>query len=288
MLGTKHTGGIAGAKRNAYEQANTILSNPENFVDEATISKVNGKVENITQTSLKDWEVIVDGKVHFVPNSQIVTTSIGDTLRVGDNISSGTINPRQLVDLKGAGAGRRAIAESLRGVYSNVGARLDPRHFDIVAKNMIKHVQVTDPGESGFLPGDKIEVGILGDYLKKHSKEIPIDSAKGHILAAASLDLTPGTELTENHINDLKTYGIDKVKVSDSFLRTSALVPGLQSLKLLDKNWVSKLSFNKLHHTIIEAGALGQSSKIHSTEPIASYLMGTEFGEGTAKNPAAY
>jgi hypothetical protein len=153
---------------------------------------------------------------------------------------------------------------------------------------MIKHVRVTDPGESGFMPGDKIEVGMLGDYLKRHSTTVPIDSAKGQVLAKASLDLTPGTELTQNHIDDLKQYGIKSLDVSNSGLRTKALVPGLQTLKLLDKNWVSKLAFNHLHNTIIEAGALGQSSKIHSTEPVASYLMGNEFGEGSAISPASY
>lgn len=287
MLSTKHQGGVAGQNRNAYEQANTILSNPENFIDQATISQVNGKVNKIHQTSLKDWEVTVGDKLHFVPNSQVLAVNIGDTLRTGDMISGGVINPRQLVALKGAGAGRQAIAKSLRNVYSQ-HATLDPRHFDIIAKNMIKHVQVNDPGESGFMPGDKIEVGVLGHYLKKHSKEVPIDSALGHTLAESSLDLTPGTDITQNHIDDLKAYGIKHLKISDSFLKTHAIVPGLQSLKLLDKNWISKLSFNRLHNTIAEAGALGQSAKIHSTEPIASYTMGSEFGEGDEKSPASY
>ena len=287
MLSTKHQGGVAGQKRNAYEQANTILSNPENFVDQATISDVNGTVNKINQTSLKDWEVTVGDKVHFIPNTQQVLVKLGDNLRVGDVLSAGVINPRQLVALKGAGAGRQTIAKSLRDVYSQ-HAQLDPRHFDIIAKNMIKHVQVDDPGESGFMPGDKIEVGVLGDYLKKNSTVVPINSAKGHILAVASLDLTPGTELTQNHIDDLKSHGIKELSVSNSMLRTTPLVPGLQSLKLLDKNWISKLSFNRLHHVIVEAGAFGQTSKIHSTEPIASYVMGTEFGEGTPKSVASY
>ena len=287
MLSTKHQGGVAGQRRNAYEQANTVLSNPENFIDEATISKVNGKVNKINQTSLKDWEVTIGDIVHFVPNSQTLVASLGDNVRMGDPISLGVINPRQLVALKGAGAGRQAISKSLRDIYSQ-HAQLDPRHFDIIAKNMIKHVQVDDPGESGFLPGDKIEVGVLGDYLKKHSTIVPIDSANGHVLAEASLDLTPGTEITQNHINDLKAHGIKHLSVNNSFLRTTALVPGLQSLKLLDKNWISKLSFNRLHNVIAEAGALGQSSKIHSTEPIASYVMGSEFGEGTPTSTASY
>lgn len=286
MLGTKHQGGVAGAKRNAYEQANTILSNPDNFIDEAIVSNSNGRVNKISQTSLKDWDVVVGDKKHFIPNSQELVVKEGDIMRVGDPLSTGVVNPRTLVSIKGAGAGRQSIAASLREVYSH-HAQLDPRHFDLIARNMIKHVVVDDPGESGFMTGDKIEVGALGDYLSRNSKEVPIDSALGQVLAMPSLDLTPGTELTKNHIDDLKVHGVSKVGVSTSLLKTTPIVPGLQSLKLLDKNWVSTLAFNNLHKTIINAGAMGSSSKIHSTEPVASYIMGSEFGEG-GKSPASY
>ena len=287
MLGTKHQGGVAGAKRNAYEQVNTVLSNPENFVDQATISEVNGRVGKIHKTSLKDWEVTVGDKVHFIPNLQEVSVKEGDIVRKGDPLSTGVINPRQLVDLKGAGAGRLSMAKSLRDIYSQ-HASLDPRHFDIIARNMIKHVLVKDGGDSGFMPGDKIEVGALSDYLSRHSTKVSVDSAVGQVLAKGSMDLTPGTELTQNHIDDLKSNGVSSVMVSNSLLKTTPIVPGLQSLKLLDKNWISKLAFNQLHRTIIDAGAMGYSSKVHSTEPVASYIIGSEFGEGDNNSSATY
>lgn len=287
MLSTKHQGGVAGKSRNPYEQVNNVVANPENFLDEATLAKNNGQVNNIHQTSLKDWEVTIGDQVHFVPNDQDLLVHIGSRVRAGDPLSTGVINPRQLTSIKGAGAGRISMAKTLRDIYSK-HTSLDPRHFDIIAKNLIKHVHVDDPGESGFMPGDKIEVGVLGEYLSKHSHEVPIDSAVGKILAKPSLDLTPGTELTKNHIDDLKEHGINKVAISTSGVKVTPIVPGLQSLKLLDKNWVSKLSFNQLHRTIAEAGALGQASKIHSTEPVTSYMIGNEFGEGETGSPGSY
>lgn len=279
MLGTKHQGGVAGRQRNPYEEANNILSNPENFQDEAVISEVNGKVHDISQTSLKDWNINVNGKVHFVPNIQTPTVKVGDSVRVGDQISTGTINPRKLVELKGSGAGRVYLSNEMRKVYSK-NAKLDPRHFDIIARNLMKFNQVIDPGESEFLPGDKIEVGQLEDYLFKNKKSVPIAQATNKVLAQSTLDLTPGTLLTQNHVDDLRNQGVNEVSISTSNLVTKPIVPGLQNLKLLDKNWISKLSFNRLPRTIIEAAALHQSSPIHSTEPVTSYILGTEFGEG--------
>lgn len=279
MLSTKHSGGVAGRQRNPYEEANNVLTNPENFQDEATIAKTNGLVQSIKKTSLKDHEIVINGEHHFVPNIQEPTISVGDKVRVGDLISTGTANPRELVNLKGAGAGRVYLAGKMREIYSR-NAQLDPRHFDVIARNMIKYYEIVEPGESGFLPGDRLDVGVIGGYLREHSKVVPVDSSLNHTLADFTLDLSPGTLLTQNHIDDLKAHNISQVSISESGLKVKALVPGLQSLKMLDKNWVSKLSFNRLHTTIQEAAALGSTSPIHSTEPIASYVMGSEFGEG--------
>lgn len=279
MLSTKHKGGVAGKKRNSYEEASNILSNPENFQDEATIAEVNGKVNKIHQTSLKDWEVEVDGNKHFIPNGQTPLVTLGDKVKAGDPLSTGTLDPRKLVDLKGSGAGRVYLANKMREIYSR-DAKLDPRHFDIIARNMIKHNLVIDPGESGFLPGDKIELGKLASYLEEHSKTVPVASAEGHTLAVGIRELTPGTLLSKNHIQELQEEGVKNVQISTSGLITKAIVPGLQNLKLLDKNWISKLSFNRLSNIIQEAAALNQSSPIHSTEPVTGYMLGTEFGEG--------
>lgn len=279
MLGTKHQGGVAGRQRNPFEEASNILSNPANFQDEATIAKVNGIVKKVEQTSLKDWEIVVDDTHHFVPNIQEPTVKVGDRVRVGDALSTGTLNPRVLTTLKGAGAGRIYLAHKMREVYSR-NSILDPRHFDIIARNMIKYHEVVDPGDSGFMPGDKVEIAQLEDHLERNSKNVAIDLAVGKTLATRTLNLTPGTVLTKNHIDDLKHHDIKSVLISDSDLVVKPIVPGLQTVKFLDKNWVSKLSHNKLQTVIQEAAALGQSSPLHGTDPIAGFTLGTEFGEG--------
>lgn len=279
MLSTKHQGGVVGKQRNPYEEANNLLSNPENFQDEATMSEVNGKVNAMTQTSLKDWELEVNGHKHFIPNDQKPIVAVGDKVRSGDPLSTGTLNPRKLVDLRGAGAGRVYLSNKMRETYSK-NAQLDPRHFDIIARNMIKHNLVIDPGSSGFLPGDKIELGSFLSHLAENSKEVPVKDAVGHTLAESILSLTPGTYLDQNHVDDLMAEGVKTVKISTSQLVTKSIVPGLQTLKMLDKNWISRLSHNRLHTSIIDAASTNLSSPIHSTEPVTGYMMGSEFGEG--------
>lgn len=278
MLSTKHKSTAGERKGNAYEQAANILKNPKvNFKDEATISNKNGKVESIKQTSLGDHLVNISGEDHFVPISQNVIVKLGDGVRIGDKLSTGTINPRKLVALRGIGAGREYMAKELREIY---GGGLDPRHFEVISRNMIRYAEVTDPGETGFLPGEKVDVGTIQKQLEPHSKEFELHHAQGKVLAKGVLNLTPGTYLDANHIQDLRDAGITRVHASTSGLKVTPIVPGLETAKRLDPNWVSKLSFSHLRDTLKDSAALGSESKVHSTDPITSYMFGNEFGEG--------
>lgn len=278
MLGTKHSGGVAGKKRNAYEEASNILNNPaHNFQDEATLAKLNGDVTDVRQTALRDHEVFVNGVPHFVNRQQDLVIKKGDTVRIGDLLSTGTANPRKLVALKGMGAGRRYMSDKLRDIY---GSGLDPRHFEIISRNMFKYVKIENPGETGFMPGQKVAVSEIHKHLAADTETVPVHAAEGRVLAKGILEETPGTVLTRNHVEDLATKGINTVSVSKSGLSVTPLVPGLQSAKLLDPNWVSKLAFSKLRQVIEESASVGSESAMHSTDPIAPYVFGREFGQG--------
>lgn len=281
MLSSKHSVSGVGAQRNIYEEANNLLSNPkDNFQDESTIATTNGVISKIHQTPLKDWEIYVDNKPHFVSREQEPVVDVGEHVRIGDALSTGTMNPRKLTELKGAGAGRLYLANKLREVYGKKAPGLDPRHFELISKNMIKYYEVRHPGESEFLPGQVVDVAHLHKYLADNSHELPVEKATNHLLARGVLELTPGTHLTQNHIQDLKNSGIKTIHVSESKMEVVPRVPGLQTVKLADDNWVSKLSFSRLAQTLEDAPALRQESPTHSTDPITPYVLGTEFGEG--------
>ena len=277
MLSTKHKTTVGERRGNEYENAANMLNNPKSFIDEATIASNNGVVSDIKETALGAKNVFINEKPHFVPREQDLKVKIGDAVKMGDVLSTGTVNPRRLVELRGMGAGREYMAKELRDIY---GGGLDPRHFELIAKNMIKHVQVLDPGETGLVVGDKVDINQLRPHLEQGALEVPIARAEGKLLAKGVGSLTPGTYLDANHIQDLKDQGVNSVAVSTSGLKVEPIVPGLQTAKMLDKNWVSKLSYSKLRDTLQDSAATGAESAVHSTDPITSYTFGNEFGEG--------
>lgn len=278
MLSTKHKATVGERKGNTYDQASNLLNNPaENFKDEATLSTLNGKISAIRPTAFGDFNVFVNEKAHFVPISQKVLVKEGDDVKIGQTLSTGTVNPRKLVSLRGIGAGRDYMSKELRSIY---GEDLDPRHFEIISRNLLKYVEVVDPGHTHFLPGEKVDINRARKYLEDKAREVPVAQAEGKVLAKGVYSLTPGTLLDANHVQDLKDAGIQSVHISGSGLKVNPIVPGLQTSKMLDKDWVSKLSFSRLRDTLKEAAALKEESELHSTDPITSYMFGHEFGEG--------
>lgn len=277
VLSTKHKSKV-GKVRDPFLDAKNMLSMTENFADEATIATLEGKITKVEKTSLLDTNVFVDAVPHFVPNSQDVIVKKGDHVKPGDALSTGTINPVKLVNLRGLGAGRKYYSKALKDAYAQPD--LDTRHFDLMSKNLMKYVTVTDPGESNYLPGETVDIAKISGDLKKDTETVKTSAAVGKKLAVQILELTPGTMLDKHHIDYLLRSGIDSVKISKSGIQVQPVVKGVGFAKFMDPNWISRLSFNRIPENIIAAAALGHKSEIHGVDPIPAYVIGSDFGQG--------
>jgi RNA polymerase Rpb1, domain 5. len=276
ILGTKHDA-KAGKSVNPFDQTSNLLTNQEKFPDKAIISDVNGTVSHVETTALGDTKVHVSGKEFFIPNSQDVIVGEGHKVKIGQPLSTGMVNPRELVQLRGIGAGRRYMSNKLSEIY---GGGMDPRHFDLVAKNMIKYVKVKDAGDTGYLPGQVLDVNHVQHELDKDTEVLPLERAAGKKLARPVLELTPGTILDHQHVQYLNKHGISEVHTSNSGLIVDPIVPGIKTVKLNDQNWISRLAFKRIGQTLREAAATGMESAATSTDPITPYILGGAFGEG--------
>lgn len=279
VLSTKHDA-KAGKGAKPFDVVNNLLVNPGTFKNKATLSTLDGTVTDIIKTPLNDNKVYINGVEHFVPKERKLNIKLGSKVSIGQEISNGIANPRELVSLRGIGEGRRYLSNTLRSIYESEGNDLDTRHFDILAKNMIKHVEVTHPGNTDYLTGQRVNINSLQKELQGDMEEVQLSSSNGRVLVKGVLHMTPGTLLDDGHIHELKTHGVESVSVSKSGLGLKPLVPGLNSVKQLDDNWVSKLAARDLGKTIKTGVALGHSSDTSSTDPIAAYIMGANFGEG--------
>lgn len=286
ILSFKHVGGLAGKQRSAYEEAANLLNTPEAFVDKAVLSPVSGSISAIVETELKDHRIHIGSHDVFVPKEQDILVKLGDHVKAGQPLTTGTINPRELITHVGVSKTREYMSKALRDIYnespkaSMAMSSLDPRHFDLISRNLLKHVTITDPGETGLLMGDEVSFDHLRPILERDIKVGSPFQAEGKILAKSIGTFAVGEPITPKIAEEMQKDGITKVSYSDSGLIVTPIVPGLQKAKLLSKDWVSKLSFNRIRKTIQEASSMGESSDVHGTDPITPYVIGREFGQG--------
>jgi DNA-directed RNA polymerase subunit beta' len=155
-----HTGGIAGADSKvsaSIDRVNELLKMPAILPDKATLADVTGKITKISTSPVGGWDVEIGDETHYVPAARTLQVAKGDAVERGDRLSSGAIDPRELLDRKGMDAVQRYLTDELHAVYRGEGVR--KRNAEVVIKGMTNLGRVVDAGDSDeFLRGDLVQL----------------------------------------------------------------------------------------------------------------------------------
>ncbi len=104
-LNTFHTGGIAKGRSaksaNTFQTLNNLLLLPKTLPDAATLAKDSGEITSISQAPQGGWDVSIGRKKHYVRGDHELSVRKGHRVRKGDQLSSGTVDPLELIKLKG-------------------------------------------------------------------------------------------------------------------------------------------------------------------------------------------
>ena len=157
---TFHTGGIASAEdiTQGLPRVEELFEarRPKNA---AIITKVSGKVryEEIKKTR---HAIITqeDGteEAYAVPFGYRPKVYDGDTVVAGDALTEGSINPHDVLEVKGEEAVQNYIIAEVQKVYRLQGVDINDKHIEVIVRQMMRKVHITDPGDSYLLPGSVI------------------------------------------------------------------------------------------------------------------------------------
>ncbi len=126
--------------------------------EEALISEIEGKV------SIKEEKEGTFIKVRGEGDKEItyevggeMLVSDGEMVEAGDKIIEGSINPRSLLSIKGTRAVEEYLVNQTQQVYKSQGVNINIKHFEVIIRQMMRKVEVEDPGDTGYLPGEQID-----------------------------------------------------------------------------------------------------------------------------------
>lgn len=114
-----------------------------------------------------------DSMTYTVPKGRYVIVNEGDYVRAGDALMDGPSNPHDILRVKGIKALARYIIDEIQEVYRLQGVDIDDKHIEVIVSQMLKKVEITDPGDSMFVVGDQVtkaEVLRVNEELSQHDE----------------------------------------------------------------------------------------------------------------------
>ncbi|MEG7531009.1 MAG: DNA-directed RNA polymerase subunit beta' [Hungatella sp.] len=215
---TFHTGGVAGGDITQGLPRVEELFEARKPKGLAIIAEFAG-VATIKDTKKKREIIITDNetgnsKAYLIPYGSRIKIQDGVTLEAGDELTEGSVNPHDILKIKGVRAVQDYMIQEVQRVYRLQGVEINDKHIEVIVRQMLKKIKIEESGESDVLPGvsmDVLDYNDMNDTLIADGKE-PADGrqvmlgitkaslATDSFLSAASFQETTKV-LTEAAIN---------------------------------------------------------------------------------------
>ncbi|MDO5291262.1 MAG: DNA-directed RNA polymerase subunit beta' [bacterium] len=176
---TFHTGGVAGDDITQGLPRVEELFEARKPKGLAIIAEFGGVVE-ISDTK-KKREVIItntetgETKAYLIPYGSRIKVSDGQVLEAGDELTEGSVNPHDILKIKGVRAVQDYMIQEVQRVYRLQGVEINDKHIEVIVRQMLKKVKVENNGDSELLPGtmaDILEFDELNERLEAEGKEL--------------------------------------------------------------------------------------------------------------------
>ena len=153
---TFHTGGVAGGDITQGLPSVEELFEARKPKGLAIISEITGRVE-IDETGKRKEVIVVpkegEREVYQIPYGSRVRVKQGQLVEAGDPLTQGSINPHDIVRVKGIGGVQEYIVKEVQRVYRLQGVDINDKHIEVIVRQMLSKVKVEDPGDTDLLPG---------------------------------------------------------------------------------------------------------------------------------------
>jgi DNA-directed RNA polymerase subunit beta' len=158
-----HTGGVAGGGSgvvSSLDRVTQLLKMPEKLPGQATLASSTGQVTNVSASPAGGWDVFVGTTKHYVPASRKLQVVQGQTMQKGSPLSSGPINPHELLALTDIETVQQYLADEIHDTYASEGVRR--RNVEVIVRSLTNLGQVEDPGQNPKLTrGDMIKMSAI-------------------------------------------------------------------------------------------------------------------------------
>ncbi|MEZ5203438.1 MAG: DNA-directed RNA polymerase subunit beta' [Acidimicrobiales bacterium] len=167
---TFHTGGIAGSDIAGGLPRVVELFEARSPKGKATLARTSGVVR-IGEDEGKGRVVTIVGDdgtedTYTVPSLARLEINDGDEVEAGDALVEGARDPKELLEIRGVRETQSYLVEQVQKVYREQGVSIHDKHIELIVRQMTRRVTVLEPGDSDFLPGERVDQKAFADANK--------------------------------------------------------------------------------------------------------------------------
>ena len=243
----------------------TELFEARNPSNPAIVSEIDGVVA-FGKIKRGNREISVTSKLgeekkYLIPLSKQILVQEGDYVRAGTPLSDGAITPTDILNIMGPTAVQEYIVNEVQDVYRMQGVKINDKHFEVIVRQMMRKVNIIDPGDTCFLEQQVVD---KRDFMDENDR---IWGKKVVVDAGDSENLSRGQIITARKLRDensaLKRRDLRTVTVRDSVPATSEqILQGITRAALQTSSFMSAASFQETTKVLNEAAINGKTDNL--------------------------
>ncbi len=240
----------------------TELFEARNPGNPAVVSEIDGVV---TFGAIKrgNREITVEAKdgvvkKYLVTLTRQILVQDGDFVKAGTPLSDGQVAPGDILSIKGPFAVQEYVVNEIQEVYRLQGVKINDKHIEVIVRQMMRKVEIVDPGDTRFLEGDledRFEFNIENDYI--FDKKVVVDSGDSEVLKAGQIASL--REIREEN-SILRRADKKLIEFRDAHAATSRpVLLGITKASLGTQSWISAASFQETTKVLSSAAIQGKT-----------------------------
>ncbi len=260
----------------------TELFEARNPSNPAVVSEIDGVV-SFGKIKRGNREIIVESKFgelkkYLVKLSNQILVQENDFVRAGMALSDGSITPEDILRIKGPSAVQQYLVNEVQEVYRLQGVKINDKHFEVVVRQMMRKVQIVDPGDTIFLEDQLVH---KDDFINENDKIYGMKVVEN---AGDSENLKEGQILTAHALRDenslLKRNDKVLVEARDAIPATATpILQGITRASLQTKSFISAASFQETTKVLNEAAVAGKVDYLEGLKE--NVIVGHKIPAGT-------
>ncbi len=165
----------------------------------AIISEIDGKVKIADNKNRKEITVTSkdNSKTYLIPFGAKIAVKEDQEVEAGDPLTEGSINPNEILIIKGAKGVFEYLVQEVQKVYRNQGVDINDKHIEVIARQMLKKVRVEDNGDTDLFPGSLIDVY----ELEVKNKEMEAEGKRPATAKQVLLGITKASLATDSFLS---------------------------------------------------------------------------------------